>query len=99
MSIWASVDRKLTVTAKDEYTGIEPTADQFLATMPGGWVDIATCGWHDAIRLTVNNAYVGALILSPDEARTLHGRIGRALGRQNPPEPSTMQPMDIRTDP
>ena len=85
MSIWASVDRMVTVTAKDEYTGIEPTPDQFLATLPGGWVDVATCGWHDAIRLTVNGAYghestTAELILSPNEAKALHDMLGRALG-------------------
>jgi len=77
VSIWASVDRKLAVTAKDQYNGV---TDELGYTHPGGWVDVATCGWHDAIRLTVNNAHVGALILSPDEARTLHDRLGRALG-------------------
>lgn len=82
MSIWASVDRKLAVTAKDEYNGV---TDELGYTHPGGWVDVATCGWHDAIRLTVNDAHVGqsrtvALILSPDEARTLHDMLSRALG-------------------
>ena len=82
MSIWASVDRMVTVTAKDEYTGSDRIEDPSLTDSPGGWVDVATCGWHDAVRLTVKAEHSGsgALILSPDEAKALHDMLGRALG-------------------
>ena len=84
MSIWASVDRMVNVTSKDEDTGIPRLNPTPTDSLPG-WVDVATCGWHDAIRLTVNGAYgqeetTAELILSPDEAKALHDRLGRALG-------------------
>ena len=85
MSIWASVDRMVTVTAKDEYTGSDRIEDPSLTDSPGGWIDVATCGWHDAVRLTVNGAYgdeatTAELVMSPDEAKALHDMLGRALG-------------------
>jgi len=83
MSIWASVDRMVNVTSKDEDTGIPRLNPTPTDSLPG-WVDVATCGWHDAIRLTTHNAYGNRgikteLILSPDEAKALHDRLGRAL--------------------
>ena len=89
MSIWASVDRMVNVTSKDEHTGSDRIEDPNPTNSRPGWIDVATCGWHDAVRLTVNDTYgheggyeatTAELILSPDEAKALHDRLGRALG-------------------